>query len=68
MDWRDFDVAERNILSSAPAAHWRRFEVRLRLARERLEMGADISADLAALRREARFTPEDRAGESPLDS
>jgi hypothetical protein len=67
MDWRDFDAAERNILSNAPAAHWRRFEVRLRLARERLALGADISADLAALRREAGFTSESE-GESSFDA
>ena len=68
MDWRDFDTAERNILASAPAAHWKLFEVRLRIARERLEVGADISADLAALRREAGSTSESDEGELPFDA
>jgi hypothetical protein len=52
MTWREFEVAERNILAEAPAAHWRRIEMRLRLARELLASGVNVAADVAALQRE----------------
>jgi hypothetical protein len=52
MNWSDFEAAERNILAGAPAAHWRRIEVRLRLARERLESGFNVADDVVALKRE----------------
>jgi len=52
MTWREFELAERNILAGAPAAHWRRIEMRLRLAREQLASGVNVAADLEALQRE----------------
>ena len=51
MNVRDFDSAEREILGHAPEASRRLYEVRLKLARERLACGDDVAAELAALRR-----------------
>jgi hypothetical protein len=63
MTWRDFEAAERIILERAPAALRNLYEVKLRIARERLGSGEDVMSDVTALQRElAGFANERQPG------